>query len=271
MSCPFKYKLNFLDSLVPREGLSIWIRRGVIIHNALLEYWKVRLVADDYQEAVKKCLNRAKEDFAKDLEFEPDFKLESLQTLLQFLQHIQSYSWIPLAAEKHFRKLVYEDATLRLRIFLTGRIDLIVRTPQLPVIPIDLKTETERWFHSQMSNQFRIYCIATDTNLLWVQRVGFQKTLKPEDKFAIESIPFDPDILDEWKNNTLVYWVKQLIVAHEDSYFPMNTTNCIHGHFKCQFSDGNEHRGICNVSRVIRQQKLERYFVKTERWDPSKT
>jgi hypothetical protein len=120
-----------------------------------------------------------------------------------------------------------------------------------------------------MSNQFKIYCIVTGTNVLWVQRVGFQETLKAEDKFKIETIAFDPDVLEEWRTTTLVHWVKELIMAHENNFFPMNPTNCIHGHFACQFSDKMDHKGICSVSRNIREQKLERYFKVGEDWDPA--
>jgi hypothetical protein len=48
----------------------------------------------------------------------------------------------------------------------------------------------------------------------------------------------------------------------------MNTTSCIHGHFACQFSD-KYNGGICNVSREVREQKLERYFKVGEEWNPA--
>jgi hypothetical protein len=269
MSCPQKYKYIFIDHLKPIVKKSKYIRRGTVVHDSLLQYWKERIInPDNYQKAIQDCVSLAKERVNAEDDFDAEFKLETLQGIVDYLKHLQSSSWIPIAAEKHFRLKVYEDESIRLRIFITGRIDLILRTPQVPVLPIDVKTESERWFYSQMSNQFRIYNLACGTNLLGVQRIGFQKTLTPEEKFKMELLPFDEDILEEFRTITLPYWVKQLILANEDSFFPMNTSNCIHGHFKCQFSDAYN-GGICNVSRTVRAQKLSRYFVVGPEWDPA--
>jgi hypothetical protein len=269
MACPQKYKYIFVDHLQPVTKKSKFIRRGSIVHDGLLQYWKERIInPDEYQKAIMDCVGMVKEKLNKEDDFDADFKLETLQGIVEYLKHLQASSWIPLEAEKYFRVKVYEDESLKLRIYLTGRIDLILRTPQIPVLPIDVKTESERWFYTQMSNQFKIYNIACGTNLLGVQRIGFQKTLTTEEKFKMEMLPFDPDILDEFRTVTLPYWVKQLILAHEDNYFPMNPSNCVHGHFKCQFSDAYN-GGICNVSRSVRAQKLSRYFVAGPEWNPA--
>jgi hypothetical protein len=270
MACPRKYEYVMKRHLVPAKGIKPAFKRGSIVHDALLAYWRERIKTGDYQMAVQSAVRKAKEQFDKESMFTGDEKLYNLGVILEFLKYIQGMNWIPLEAEKFFRIPVYEDQNLKLRIWLTGRIDLIVKTPQIECLPIDLKTESERWFHTQMSNQFRIYCMACEVNLLGVQRVGFQEKLEVKDKFKLELLPFDPDILEEWRTETLPYYVKQLMIAHEDNYFPMNTTNCVHGHFKCEFSDAND-QGFCNVSRNIREQKLSRYFVIGEPWDPSKT
>ena len=270
MSCPRKYQYVFDRHLQPVSGVKPAFQRGTIVHDALLAYWRERIKTGDYQVAVQLAIRKAKEQFDKSSAFDADQKLYNLGVILEFLKWIQGMNWIPLEAEKYFKIKIYEDHNLKLRIFLTGRIDLIVRTPQIAKLPIDLKTESERWFHTQMSNQFRIYCMACEVNLLGVQRVGFQEKLEAKDKFKLELMPFDPDVLEEWRTETLPYWVKQLMIAHEENYFPMNTTNCVHGHFKCEFSDANE-QGFCNVSRNIREQKISRYFVIGEPWDPSKT
>lgn len=269
MSCPQKYEYSMVRHLNPIQGLSVGIRRGSIVHDALLAYWKERIATNDYQIATQKSIKLCQEKLNADTKFDHDFKLNTLQGLLEFLRYIQSSSWIPLEAEKYFKLKIYENQDELLRIFITGRIDLILKSPQIPVFPVDVKTETERWFHSQMSNQFKIYSIACETNLLGVQRVGFQTSLKVEDKFKMETLAFDQDILDEFRTITLPYWVKKLIECHKDNYFPMNTTNCVHGHFNCIYSDGNDHKGICNVSRAVREQKIGRYFVIGEPWEPS--
>ena len=271
MSCPQKYKFTMVDHLQPIGGQSQSIRRGLYVHDASLTYWKHRIAnGEDYKEALKQGLITLKEKLNSDPKFDSEEKLEIMQNFLDFIKFIQGSSWIPLAAEKHFRIKAFEDESIKLRIYLTGRIDLILRTPQISILPIDNKTESERWFHTQMSNQFKIYCLATGANILGVQRIGFQTKMEPKDKYKMELMPFDADVLEEFRTITLPYWVKQLIMCHEENFFPMNPINCVHGHFKCQFSDAYN-GGICNVSRSVREQKLGRYFVKGEAWDPSNT
>ena len=270
MACPQKYEYVFVRHLQPVAGPSKSILRGAYVHDGLLLYWKEMIKTGNWQEAIKSALREVQTKLNADIKFTHEEKLENLNGFLEFLKYIQSLSWIPLEVEKYFKLKIYEDPVLRLRIFITGRIDLIMRTPQIPILPIDAKTEAERWFHSVMSNQFKMYCLACGVNVLGVQRVGFQTTLKPEEKFKMEMLGFDPDILEEFRTITLPHWVKQLILAHEDKFFPMNTTSCVHGHFKCQFSDGTDHKGICSVSRSVREQKLARYFVIGPEWDPSK-
>jgi hypothetical protein len=270
MSCPAKYNYVFNRHLQPVDGVSVSIARGSVVHDGLLAYWKERIKSDNYQEATKLCIAKIQEGLNKNIKFSADFKLETLQGTLEYLKYVAGQLWIPLEAEKYFRLKIYEDENLKLRIYLTGRIDLIVRMPQIPIFPIDVKTETERWFHSVMGNQFKIYNLACGTNLLGVQRVGFQTSLEAKDKFKLETLAFDPDILEEYRTVTLPYWVKQMLIAHEDNHFPMNVTSCISGHFACNFSD-KYNGGICSVSRAVREQKIGRYFVVGPEWDPSKT
>lgn len=269
MSCPAKYAYVFIRHLMPVAGLPKSIRKGSVVHDGMLAYWTERIKTGDYQVAAKLGIDIVKEKLSKEIDFDNEEKLYILQTMLEFFKYIMQSSWIPRAAEKYFRVKAFEDPELRLRIYLNGKIDLILESPQIKVLPVDVKTEAERWFHSQMSNQFKIYNIACGTNVLGVQRFGFQTSLSVEEKFKMELLPFDQDILDEFRTITIPYWVTQLIVAHEENFFPMNPTNCVHGHFKCQFSDGTEHKGICNVSRNIREQKIGRYFVVGKEWDPS--
>ena len=267
-ACPQKYDYAFNQHLIPVDGLSNSINRGTYVHAGLLEYWKAIIAGENYEVASRAGVKTAKGMLDKNVKINAEYKLETLQTFLTFLNHLQGMNWIPLEVEKHFRIKAYEDESIRLRIYLTGRIDLIIKTPQLSKLPIDFKTESERWFYSQMSNQFKIYALACGTNLVGVQRVGFQEKVKIDDKFKLEMLPFDEDILEEFRTVTLPYWVKQMIIAHEENFYPMNGSSCVHGHFKCQYSDAYN-GGICNVSRNVRQQKLERYFKKGEEWDPA--
>lgn len=270
MACPTKYNYIFNRHLVPIQGVSDGIRRGLIIHDGLLQYWKIKIAGGDFKVAVQDSLKVVQFKLNADDKFNAEYKLKTLQSYLDFLKYLQTVNWIPLEAEKYFKVKIYEDESIRLRIYLTGRIDLIVRLPQIHILPIDFKTESERWFYSQMSNQFRIYSMVCKVNLMAVQRVGFQETVKAEEKFKLETIAFDPDVLEEYRTITIPHYVKQMMMAQEDGFYPQNNTSCISGHFKCQFSDGNDHKGICTVTRALREQKISRYFVVGPEWDPAR-
>jgi len=269
MSCPRKVDYVFNRHLVPISGVSKSILKGQLTHIGLHHYWSSIIAGDDYQTASIKGLDEAKKQSITFKNLDAEACLDVFQTLIQFFKYIQETStWIPIFSEQNFKFIAYEDPELKLRVILTGRIDLGLKTPQVPLIPVDNKTESERWFHSSLSNQYRIYALACGTRILGVQRIGFQKTLKPQDKFKMEMISFDPDALEEFRTVTLPYYCKQLLIYKEENYWPMNHSSCISGHFACIYSDKYD-GGICHVSREIREQKLERYYVIGEEWNPS--
>lgn len=267
MSCPTKYNYIFNRHLIPLKGISPSIEKGQLAHIGLHGYWKARLAGEDYQKASVAGLEAAKRSSLTFQNLSQEDALDCFQNLIAYYKFISNTPWIPVFVEQHFKFIAYEDPSIKLRIILTGRIDLGLKSPSLELMPVDNKSEGERWFYSQMSNQFRIYALACKTNILGVQRFGFQKTIEEKDRFKLEILPFDEDTLEEWRTVTLPYYVKQLLICMEDGYWPMNTTSCVHGHFKCQFSDAYN-GGICNVSRTVREQKLEAYFKIGEEWNP---
>ena len=269
MACPKLMDFRFNRKLIPVSGLSRSISKGQLSHIGAHNYWKSIIEGKDYQESSRIGIEATKNQIKEFSNIEPDDALDVLKNLVDFFKFIQNSSWIPLFVEKHFKIVLFEDPIIKLRIIYTGRIDLGLKTPQIPLIPVDMKSESERWFYSTMSNQFKGYSIACGTNVFGVQRFGFQKTLEPKDKFKMEMLSFDPDVLEEWRTITVPYHVKQMLINNEDNQWPMNTSNCIHGHFKCLFSDAYNN-GICSVSREVREQKLSRYFTIGEDWDPEK-
>lgn len=270
MGCPQKMDFMYNRHLYPMQGPSKSIQKGTLSHEGLMHYWKARIEGKDYQQASLDAIEAAKKKALKLENIDPEDGLDVFKTLIDYFKFIANKPWIPLFVEQIFRFKAYENPDEKLRIFLTGRIDLGIRTPQIPLIPVDNKSESERWFYSIMSNQFKIYAIACDVTLLGVQRFGFQKNLEPEQKFKMETLSFDPSVLDEFKNEILPYWVKEMLRCKENNYWPKNTTDCVHGHFKCYFSDAYNNGGICSVSPAVREQKILRYFSVREAWDPEK-
>jgi PD-(D/E)XK nuclease superfamily len=268
MSCPAYFNYRFKRHLIPREGKSISIEKGTLAHDGLHAYWKARIEGKDYQEAVVDAIEHAKKQALKMETINPEDGLDVFKTLVEYFKFIVKLSWQPLFVEQHFRELIYENEKEKLRIYITGRIDIGMRTPQLELVPVDNKSESERWFHSSMRAQFKMYAIACGVNQLGIQRFGFQKTLAPEEKFKMEMISFDPSALEEFRTITIPFWVKRMIEHEKANFWPMNVTNCVHGHFKCMFSDAYNNGGICSASPELREQKLMRFFKEGEPWDP---
>lgn len=268
MSCARKADYVFNRHLVPISGVPKGIEKGLLAHVGLHAYWRARIDGKDYKESSIVGIEAAQKSAPTMNNLAADDCLNVFETLVLFFKHIQSLSWTPLFVEQHFKFIAYEDPKLKLRIILTGRIDLGFRTLDLKIIPVDNKSEAERWFHTQMSNQFKIYCLACKSNVLGVQRFGFQKSLEPEEKFKMELLPFDQDYLDEFRFEVLPWWCKQLLLCKEENYWPPNYASCIHGHFGCQFSD-KYNKGFCNISRKVREQKINQYFTIGEPWEPA--
>src|ERR1700750_2315226 len=110
MAFPQKYEYVFVRHLQPLGKKSKFIRRGSIVHDGLLKYWKVRIrEVDNYQLAVQECVAQIKEGLSKEDDFDAEFKLETLQGTVAYLKHLQSSSWIPIEAEKYFKLKIYED------------------------------------------------------------------------------------------------------------------------------------------------------------------
>lgn len=269
MACPslFNYKFNL--HLIPVAGVSKGILKGQLVHTGYHAYNKAVIAATDHRSAVTLALQSMRTK-APELPLEPEDLIEVYRGLEDFLEFHVNDSWRRLDTERSFKVLAYEDPTLRLRIVLTGRIDLLVDVnPTIPLAPVDLKSESESWFYSNTSGtQFKIYCIACKSNYLFVQRLGFQKTVKPEKKFKVETLFFHDDVLNEFKNVTLPYYIKQMLECMNDNYWPMNHANCVKGHFACMFSDKYNSGGICGIPPKDREAKIARFFTVGEEWSP---
>jgi len=268
MACPREMELRLIRHLVPVKGVSKGIEKGLMAHKGLQVFYELMKDNVDYSIRRLAAVNAMKEYYPTLDRLEGEDVREVFETFDEYCEYRKNDVFQVVFTERHFRFIAYEDPVLRLRVILTGRIDLGILDYHSPtIIPIDHKSESEHWFYSQLSNQFKIYAIACDTNRLWVNRFGFQKTVKTEKKFKREDLTFDAECLAEFKNEVLPYYAKQILIAQNDGYFPPNYNNCIKGHWGCIFSDRYD-GGVCNQPKSIREEKLNRYFVVKE-WNPA--
>ena len=266
MACPREMDFRYNQHLVPVGGTSKSMERGTLTHEGLRTYYEGMKRGDDWSIMRLAAIEKIKE-YAPTLDrLEGEDVIEVIRNMEEYMEFRKNDVFQVVFTERLFKKIIYEEYPLR--IVITGRIDMGVLEPNSSdkIIPWDHKSESEHWFYTALSNQFKMYALACNSNRLVVNRFGFQKTLKPDKKFKREDINFEPDVLDEFREEILPYYAKQMLIAIEDNYFPPNYTNCIKGHFACNFSDKHS-GGICNVTRELRAEKIKRYFIQKE-WDP---
>lgn len=271
MKCGEYYNLHYNRHLVPLSPPSASILKGTLAHFGFHAFNAARIEGKNWSDSSLAGLTSAKKNAIKLEGLDTEDALQVYNTLNEFWEYRKQYegSEIPLAAERTFCVLIYEDAKIRIRIYLTGRIDYIFKLISSPsIIPLDYKTESESWFYSTLNNQFKFYALATKSNIVIVQRVGFQKTKKPEEKYKIESLNYDPEVLKEFVEGEIRDTCLDLLTALSENKFRKNYTACIQGHFACMFSDRYNNGGICSVSPKIREEKIEKYFRVGQEWSP---
>jgi hypothetical protein len=189
------------------------------------------------------------------------------ETVHQFREYCEYYKydkWRPRAVEETGIKTLYEDDNLLVK--YSFKIDLVAEHGNL-IAPFDHKTGSRSKDPTSVSNQFIGYCWGINSNTLVVNKIGFQKTLPPQQRFQRYVKTIDNDRIKEWLRNS-EYWVKKLArhvfpENEEDENWEMNLTSC-DKYSGCPFLD------VCESNPAIREFKLERNFKPSEhKWDVS--
>lgn len=168
--------------------------------------------------------------------------------------------------EQPFAYTLYEDENIR--IIMTGKMDLVVDKPALGQshgynnLPIDHKTYSRDGIVYRLSNQFQAYAAAVESNYLIVNRVGLQKSLKPEEKFKRLPLSYDPVLLQQWKDNVIKTILTQYCSCVGENVWPMNFTSCNKFNRLCEYYE------VCDSSgEDTKKWKLEQNYVDSDPWD----
>ena len=133
-------------------------------------------------------------------------------------------------------------------------------------MPIDHKSYDRSYEVGRMSNQFKNYCVATESNYLIVDKIGFQKTLKPHEKFIRTPLTYDPILLEEWKRNIIYVVLNKYLQCIATGYWPMNETSCDKFNRKCDYY------AICDSSGIESKNfKINSNYIPGEVWDVTKS
>jgi hypothetical protein len=174
MGCPREMNYKFNRHLVPIGGVSKSIEKGTLVHKGLQVFYEAMKEGLDY--SIRKLLAvKVMREYAPTLQsLTGEDLLEVLASFEEYCEYRKNDIFQVVFTERLFKFIVYESFPLR--IVLTGRIDMGILDYHSPtIIPVDHKSESEHWFYTETSNQFKIYALACDSPKLIVNRIGCQR------------------------------------------------------------------------------------------------
>jgi len=183
-----------------------------------------------------------------------------LDTCQQYLEFYRNDHWVPLEVEVIKGKVLYEDDDIR--ILWKAKLDLVADTNQ-GIFPVDHKTMKKRKNNISMNNQFIGQCLIMNTRNVFINKIGFQTTLKPEEKFLRPPVSYSASRLLEWQSQILPFYAKLLVMYTETGYFPPNFDHCEAKYGNCNFLE------ICESDPSMREEEIKKRFIVGEPWNPT--
>lgn len=257
MSCTRLFDFRFNHNLVPLSGRGPSIEKGSLTHVMLETFYK------NYHD--KK--NRIDLALAAADKYSTSSEISSLSTddkelvrntFLEYCEYYKNDHWIPIDVEFVKGDIVYEDDEIR--VIWKAKLDLTVDTNQ-GIYPVDHKTSSYRKDAISLNNQFMGQCFLMKTHDIVINKIGFQKTLKVNEKFARQLIHYTTDNLAEW-TEIVGYYAKYLVALQETGYYPPNFAHC-------DKWSGCIFMGVCKSDRGMRDEELKLNFKIGDRWDIS--
>lgn len=183
-----------------------------------------------------------------------------LETMVQYFDFYRNDHWVPLEVEVVKSKILYEDDEIR--ILWKAKLDLTCDTNQ-GIFPVDHKSMKQRRDTNSLDNQFIGQCLIMNTRNVFIDKIGLQTTLKPEEKFSRPAVSYSADRLMEWQSEILPYWAKMYLLYVESGYYPPNFTQCEGKYGDCIF------KKICESDRHMREEELKMKFTVGPIWNPT--
>jgi len=254
-----RYNLNLSKPAKAKQ-----LDRGTVVHVGCEVYYQALKDGIHYNDAVPMALSKIREAGVTTSELEP----EEIERILDVMEENFDYWRVAdqnfhiVDVEQPFIYLLHEDDEVR--IHMAGKIDLIVSDNKYTNLPYDHKSFDRSFEVHRMSNQFKNYANALKSDYLVVNRIGFQKTLKPHEKYLRPMLSYDKAVIDLWKDN-VVRNIMHYLQCIAEGAWPMNETSCDKYNRRCEYFD------ICDSSgKEAKLYKMSRDFVVTEPWDVSK-
>lgn len=258
----YNYRHNLL---IGPPGKNEALDRGSLIHVGAEIYYQGLKDGLGYEKSSNAALSKIREAGV----ISTDLDNEVINQVIDVMEEYFDYWQV---ADQGFtineveQPFMYElFANDEVRIFLAGKIDLVVSDNRYENEPYDHKSYSRTYDTGRMSNQFKNYCVATKSNYLTVNKIGLQKTLKPHQKFVRVKLTYDPIILEEWKQNVITSLMNNYLMCVAEQKWPMNETSCDKYNRRCEFYE------ICDASGLAaKNYKINNNYIKLEPWDVTK-
>ena len=236
--------------------------RGSLVHTGLEAYY-THLKKDGYTFATRTMVD-AVQLASADTDLDVDTSKRVIDVLHEYTafwkQSDQNVEVIEV--ERAFSYILHEDEDVR--IIMAGKIDLLINDDKYHHLPWDHKSYDRDYPTRRMTNQFCNYAIATNSNYLLVNKIGFQTSLAAKDKFKRIPLSYDPLFLEQWKKNTIL-WAHRYLESVATDTWPMNLTSCDKYNRLCEYYE------VCDASgEEAKIYKLRADFKTGEVWDVSK-
>ena len=255
--CPTLMKYQYIDNLRLKGVKSKALEKGDLLHIPLKHYYSQKKIGSSWEMATQFATEKMLK-YAPKLSLDQKEITEVMTTFLSYCEFYRFERWTVVEVERPFRLVIYEDNDLR--VILQGRIDLMVDTGQM-IVPVDHKSESRKSEAIALSNQFMCYCLASRSNNMIINKIGFQSSLSASEKYYRTMVSYDDDNLEEWREE-LIFKVRELMGYAEVNWFPHRYASCQDKYGKCMFHD------VCHTHRAARDVRLMSQFEVVEPWSP---
>lgn len=286
MSCPRLVDYRYNKNLVLKTGKSNSLEAGSLVH-IILEFYNKSLIAGKSRNdsieigyiAGREFLNgeyrnnntylRKDDDYAsaRFIETEESNKYDLgwkfiFDTMDQYFDYWRNDSFSIIEVESVRTRTIYEDDELI--VGWKSKLDRIIDMSN-GMMPVDTKTMKQRRDTNSNNIQFMGQCFITDSRQMMIDKVGFQTSLKPHEKFERSIVNYTFDRLEEFKNEIVPHYARMLLAYSEADNFPPNFTHCENKFGSCDFYKHD----VCNSDRRMRDETLAIYFKEGRKWDPT--
>lgn len=276
MACERLTDFRFNKNLQPISGKGNSLETGWLMHQYLEGYYKSIAKGVRGQEAIDFAMKFGEAALLKGMDGiglqntpvenvkHPNGHLDLIgssyviDTFLQYVEYYKNDPWTPLQLEKVLGEVIYEDDELR--VMWKAKLDMITDTNQ-GIYPVDHKTMKQKRDTLKLNNQFMGQCVLAKTRMMIVNKIGWQVSLKPKDKFTRLPISYTQAVLFEWLE-IVVYYAKYLVTLQEGGYWPPRFSHC-------DKFNGCIFREVCMADPGMRTEELKIRFMVGEPWDIS--